>query len=63
MVPRRVVGFSSGGQHGRCRLGGPNGLFLCCTFLRSLSLFSVSVRKGSIEEAEWERNLEIGEES
>ena len=32
----RVGGFSSPGQHGRCRLGGPKGLFLCCNFLCSL---------------------------
>ena len=32
----RVGGFSSDGQHGWCRLGGPKGLFLCCNFLCSL---------------------------
>ena len=36
--PRRVGGFSSVGQHGRCRLGGPKGLFLYCNFLCSLFL-------------------------
>ena len=35
MVPGRVEGFNSDGQHGRCRLGGPKGLFLCCNFLCS----------------------------
>ena len=36
MVPGRIAGLSSVGQHDRCRLGGPKGLFLCRNFLCSL---------------------------
>ena len=36
--PGRVGGFSSVGQNGQCRLGGPKGLFLRCNFLCSLLL-------------------------
>jgi len=32
MVPGSVKGFNSDGQHGRCRLGGPKCLCLCCNF-------------------------------
>jgi len=33
---RKCIHFSYGRHHGRCRLGGPKGLFLCCNFLCSL---------------------------
>jgi len=50
MVSGRVGGFSSVGQHGLCRFGGPKGLFLFCNFLCSLgwdklAIFGLEVPK------------------
>ena len=42
IIPGRVRGFSSVRQHGRCRLGGPKGLFLCGNFLCSLLFIKVT---------------------
>jgi len=41
MVPGRVKGFNSDGQHGQCRLRGPKGLFLCCNFLCSFFVLNM----------------------